>query len=74
MRSSEKDYQTTVAQIVDFIVRHSDDTQTMDKLNKITFPFTSKFMSYQKDKETSTWSSSSYEEKKRPERYSSLPF
>lgn len=30
-------------QVLSWIVAHADDTELMDKLNKLTFPFTSKY-------------------------------
>ena len=33
----------TFTDVVEFIARNSDQTAWMDKLNKLTFPFTSKY-------------------------------
>lgn len=35
----------TMDDIVEFIIKNSDKTEWMDRINKITFPFTSKYSS-----------------------------
>ena len=34
---------TTIDDVIEFIIKNSDNTQRMDRINKITFPFTSKY-------------------------------
>jgi hypothetical protein len=31
--------------VIEFIIKNSDNTEWMDRINKITFPFTSKYNS-----------------------------
>lgn len=38
----------TIDDILLFIVQNSDNTEVMDKINKATFPFTSKYANYTK--------------------------
>lgn len=38
-----KKEEITFEDLVEFIARNSDNTLRMDKLNKLTFPFTSKY-------------------------------
>jgi hypothetical protein len=38
-----KKEEITFTDVVEFIARNSDETFWMDKLNKLTFPFTSKY-------------------------------
>lgn len=38
-----KKEEITFTDVVEFIARNSDQTAWMDKLNKLTFPFTSKY-------------------------------
>ena len=38
-----KKEEITFTDVVEFIARNSDNTLRMDKLNKLTFPFTSKY-------------------------------
>lgn len=33
-------------ELVQWIIEHSDDQELMDRINQITFPFTSKFRSF----------------------------
>jgi len=37
--------------IIHWIVENNEDTEAMNKINKTTFPFTSKYLKYQEDKE-----------------------
>ena len=46
----------TIKEIIYFIVENSEDIELMDRINKITFPFTSKYknftkMNYENEKE-----------------------
>ena len=34
--------------VIEFIIKNSDKTEWMDKINKITFPFTSKYAEFSK--------------------------
>ena len=36
----------TIDDVIEFIVKNSDKTEWMDKLNKATFPFTSKYAEF----------------------------
>jgi len=36
----------TIDDVIEFIVKNSDNTEWMDKLNKATFPFTSKYAEF----------------------------
>lgn len=36
---------TTLNNVIEFIIKNSDKTERMDRINKITFPFTSKYNS-----------------------------
>jgi hypothetical protein len=33
----------TIEDVIEFIIKNSDNTERMDRINKITFPFTSKY-------------------------------
>lgn len=54
--------------VIEFIIKNSDNTEWMDRINKITFPFTSKYNSrFTEKKEIRIWGSwyqPSYEELK----------
>lgn len=50
-KNEEKKTEITVEEVIDFIIKNSDNTKIIDKINKITFPFTSKFRDYQEKKE-----------------------
>lgn len=36
----------TIEDVIEFIVKNSDKTERMDKINKITFPFTTKYAKF----------------------------
>lgn len=38
----------TIDDVIEFIIKNSDKTEWMDKINKITFPFTSKYAEFSK--------------------------
>lgn len=38
----------TIDDIIEFIIKHCDDTKLMDKINKTSFPFTTKYLSKNK--------------------------
>lgn len=50
----------TIDDVIEFIIKNSDKTERMDKINKITFPFTSKYERFSRkneDKEIRIWGS-----------------
>ncbi|MBO7713852.1 MAG: hypothetical protein J6S85_09810 [Methanobrevibacter sp.] len=36
----------TLSDVIEFIVKNSENKERMDKINKITFPFTTKYASF----------------------------
>lgn len=38
----------TIDDVIEFIIKNSDKTEWMDKINKITFPFTTKYSEFSK--------------------------
>lgn len=44
-----KKEEITVEDVISFIVQNSDETERMDKINRITFPFTSKYENFSKE-------------------------
>lgn len=38
----------TIDDVIEFIIKNSDKTERMDKINKITFPFTQKYADFSK--------------------------
>ena len=44
----------TIDDVIEFIIRHCDDTELMDKINKTSFPFTTKYLNSNKRNSTST--------------------
>ena len=38
----------TIDDVIEFIVKNSDKTEWMDKINKVTFTFTSKYAEFSK--------------------------
>lgn len=47
--ADNKPYPTlSTAQVLYWIADHSDDQEAMEKINKATFPFTSKYQSFKK--------------------------
>ena len=46
----------TLQDVIEFIIKNSDKTERMDKINKITFPFTSKYNNkFKKENVVSMW-------------------
>lgn len=56
----EKEKEITFADVVAFIITNCDDEKVMDKINRMTFPFTSKFKTTNQKKQD--WYNSNYEE------------
>lgn len=60
----------TIDDVIEFIIKNSEETERMDKINKITFPFTSKYERYinKKTKDTIriwwSWYQPSYDDMK----------
>lgn len=48
MKLKNKKLEDDVREIVLWIVEHSEETAAIDKINSVTFPFTSKYINYQK--------------------------
>jgi hypothetical protein len=44
----------TIDDVIEFIIRHCDDTELMDKINKTSFPFTTKYLNSNKRNSTPT--------------------
>jgi len=42
----------TIDDIIEFIIKHCDDIELMDKINKTSFPFTTKYLNSNKWKAT----------------------
>lgn len=42
----------TIDDIIEFIIKNCDDTELMDKINKTSFPFTTKYLNSNKWKAT----------------------
>ena len=40
----------TLEDVIEFIIKNSEETEWMDKINNLTFPFTSKFKRLHGDK------------------------
>lgn len=38
----------TIDDVIEFIIKNSDKTEWMDKINKVTFPFTTKYAEFSK--------------------------
>ena len=38
----------TINDVIEFIIKNSEQTEWMDKINKVTFPFTSKYAEFSK--------------------------
>ena len=49
---SEKEI--TLDDVIEFIIRNCDDRKAMDKISKISFPFTTKYLERNEDKFSST--------------------
>lgn len=45
----------TINEVMDFIISHCNEMELMDKINKITFPFTSKYDKFYSKKEIKIW-------------------
>lgn len=45
----------TIEDVIEFIIKNSDNTERMDRINKITFPFTSKYNSRFSKKKDEVW-------------------
>lgn len=45
----ENDTEVTFKGVTEFILNNCDDQEAMDKINKMTFPFTSKFEVFTKN-------------------------
>ncbi|MBO7716655.1 MAG: hypothetical protein J6S85_24025 [Methanobrevibacter sp.] len=45
----------TIEDVIEFIIKNSDNTERMDRINKITFPFTSKYNSRFPKKKDEVW-------------------
>jgi len=43
-----KEEEITINDVIEFIIKNSDQTERMDKINKVTFPFTSKYAEFSK--------------------------
>lgn len=42
----------TIDDVIEFIIKNCDDTELMDKINKTSFPFTTKYLNSNKRKAT----------------------
>lgn len=43
-----KQEEIKIEDVIEFIVKNSDNEERMDKINKVTFPFTSKYKNFAK--------------------------
>lgn len=50
----------TIDDIIEFIIKNCDDTELMDKINKTSFPFTTKYLNSNKWKKETTQRGYSY--------------
>ncbi|MBO7716580.1 MAG: hypothetical protein J6S85_23645 [Methanobrevibacter sp.] len=44
----------TLDDVIEFIIRNCDDREAMDKISKTSFPFTTKYLNNNKEKERQT--------------------
>jgi hypothetical protein len=45
----------TLEDIIDWIIRNNEEREAIDKINSVTFPFTSKYLGYVKAKTKKGW-------------------
>lgn len=51
----EEKKEITINEVMDFIFSNCNETELMDKINKITFPFTSKYDRFYNRKDVRIW-------------------